>query len=113
MFAAVRCFVSIRRVYLLAWFTGFCLIANGAYLLGGGILAGGADDGGVILHNGGFRWQLIGFGAVAMAVGLYLWNGLGPYFGLGSSCGRVDRIATVGITVAWLILVCIEALIAN
>ena len=57
-FIAARCFAAKRHVYLLAWFAGFCLIANGAYLLGGAILTGGADDGGVILQHGGARWQL-------------------------------------------------------
>ncbi len=86
--------------YLAAWFAGFCLIANGGYLLGGAFLAGGADDGGVILQHGGARWQLLAFGVPAIAAGLYLWNGLGPYFGLGESRGKVDRKAAVGVTVA-------------
>jgi hypothetical protein len=100
--AAARCFVAKRRVYLLAWFAGFCLVANGAYLLGGAILNGGADDGGVILQHGGARWQLLGFGLIAVAAGLSLWNGLGPCFGLGPSRGRVDRKAAVGVTIALL-----------
>ena len=113
IFIAVRCFAGKRHVYLLTWFAGFCLIANGAYLLGGAILTGGADDGGVILQHGGARWQLIGFGVVAVAAGLYLWNGLGPYFGLGPSRGQVDRKAAVGVTVALLVVVVLEAFLAN
>ena len=97
---ATRCFAAKRHLYLLAWFAGFCLIANGAYLLGGAFLTGGGDDGGVILQHGGARWQLAGFGALALAAGLYLWNGLGPYFGLGPSGGKVDRKAAVALAVA-------------
>jgi hypothetical protein len=78
IFAAARCLAAKKRIYLLAWFAGFCLIANGAYLVGGVFLTGGADDGGVILQHGGLRWQLCAFGVVAVAAGLYLWNGLGP-----------------------------------
>jgi hypothetical protein len=96
IFIAARCLAARRRLYLLAWFAGFCLIANGAYLLGGAILSGGADDGGIILQQGGSRWQLLAFGIFAVAAGLYLWNGLGPYFGLGPSRGKVDRTAAIG-----------------
>ncbi len=102
-----------RHLYLLAWFAGFCLLANGSYLLGGAILSGGADDGGVILQNGGERWQLLAFGVAAVAAGLYLWNGLGPYFGLGASRGEVDRKAAVGVTIALVAIISLEALLAN
>jgi hypothetical protein len=98
--AIARCFAAKRHVYLLAWFAGFCLIANGAYLFGGAFLTGGADDGGVILQHGGAHWQLFSFGIVTVAAGLYLWNGLGPYFGLGSSRGQVDRTAAAAVTFA-------------
>jgi hypothetical protein len=106
--------VAVRRLakpyaYLAAWFAGFCLIANGGYLLGGAFLGGGADDGGVILRNGGARWQLVAFGGVAIAAGLCLWHGLGPYFGLGESGGKVDRRAAVGVTIA---LVCVIILLS-
>lgn len=113
MLAIARCLAEKRRTYLLAWLAGFCLVANGAYLLGGAILTSGADDGGVILHNGGSRWQLIAFGLVAIAGGLYLWNGLGPYFGFGPDNGHVDRKTAVSVTAAWIVLVCVEALTAN
>jgi hypothetical protein len=110
---AARCFAAKRHVYLLAWFAGFCLVANGAYLLGGAILSGGADDGGAILQHGGARWQLLGFGVIAVAAGLYLWNGLGPCFGLGPSRGQVDRKTAVAVTIALLVVVCLETLLAN
>jgi len=94
--------------YLAAWFAGFCLIANGGYLLGGAFLAGRADDGGAILQHGGARWQLLAFGVPAIVAGLCLWHGLGPYFGLGASRGKVDRKAAVGVTIA---LVCVILLL--
>jgi hypothetical protein len=105
IFAAAHCFTTKHRVFLLAWFAGFCLIANGAYIFAGAFFAGAADDGGVILQYGGYRWQLLSFGVVAVAAGLYLWNGLGPCFGFGSSHGRVDRTAAVGVAVALLCVV--------
>jgi hypothetical protein len=86
--------------YLARWFAGFCLVANGGYLLGGAFLGGGGDDAGVILHSGGVRWQLVAFGLPAVAAGLYLWNGLGPHFGLGEARGKVDPKAAIGVAIA-------------
>jgi hypothetical protein len=111
--AAARCLAAKRHVYLLTWFVGFCLIANGAYLLGGAILTGGADDGGIILQQGGSRWQLCAFGVFAVAAGLCLWNGLGPYFGLVPSRGRVDRNAAIGVSVLLFAVLCAELLLAS
>ena len=113
IFLAVRCFAAKRRLYLLAWFAGFCLVANGGYLLGGAILTGGADDAGVILQHGGARWQLFVFGIVALVAGLYSWNGLGPYFGFGASRGQVDRRDAVWVTIALLTVLCLQSLLAN
>jgi hypothetical protein len=111
--AASRCFTSKWQIDLLAWFAGFCLITNGAYLFGGAILTGRGDDGGVILQSGGLRWQLIAFGVVAIAAGLYVWNGLGPCFGLGSSRGKVSRKATIAVVAMLIVLACIEAWMAH
>lgn len=99
-----------RHAYLATWFAGFCLIANGAYLSGGSFFDSGADDAGVIFQNGGTQWQLLLFGIPAIALGLYLWNGLGPHFGFGRG-GKVDRKAAIGTTVALLAVVCVEILI--
>lgn len=80
-------------LYLFRFFAGFCLISNGAYI-GGGALEGFADAGDMLRH-GSVVWQLIFFGIISVAGGLYLWNGLGPRFGLGESQGRVSRSASV------------------
>ena len=95
--------------WLARWFAGFCLVANGAYLLGGVFLRGGGDDAGVILQSGGARWQLAAFGLAAIAAGLYLWHGLGPYFGLGEARGKVDRRAAIGVAIG---LACIIIILA-
>jgi hypothetical protein len=110
LFAAARCFATKQNVFLLAWLTGFCLIANGGYLLGGVILTGSGDDGSVILQHGGLRWQLLTFGVMAIAGGLCLWNGLGPSFGLGVSRGRVSRKAAIGVATLLLLIVCVGLL---
>ena len=38
-------------------------------------------------------WSLWLFGAASLPLGLYLWNGLGPHFGLGTAAGKVDHRA--------------------
>ena len=35
----------------------------------------------------------VAIGAVTFPLGLYLWHGLGPNFGLGAAAGKVDRRA--------------------
>ena len=76
------------------------MVANGDIPVGRRFLGGGGDDAGVILQSGGARWQLVAFGLPTIAAGLYLWNGLGPSFGLGDARGRVDRKAAVGVAIA-------------
>jgi len=92
--------------YLAAFFAGFCLIANGAYLAADAFLQGG--DGRELVAQGSPPWLLALFGLAAVAGGLYLWNGLGPRFGFGPARGRVDRRVAVGTFIAWLVLVLLE-----
>ncbi len=98
------------HAYLARFFAGFCLIANGAYLAAGSLMPDG-DDAGTILRHGGQQWQLIAFGLLASAAGLYLWNGLGPRFGLGTARGRVDGRAAAGMILAFVLLVALELLL--
>ena len=77
-----------RFSYLVRFFAGFCLIANGAYIGVGSLqLIGDAGD---LLHHGMPIWTLWLFGFVTVPFGLLLWNGLGTYFGLGDAKGQVD-----------------------
>jgi hypothetical protein len=78
-----------KHMYVLRFFAGFCLVANGAYIGGGSFARTG--DCGDLLRHGAAIWQLWLFGGIAVAAGLGMWNGLGPHFGLGEAKGRVDR----------------------
>jgi hypothetical protein len=73
--------------FVLRFFAGFCLIANGAYIAGGSFKEVG--DCGEMLRHGSSLWQLWLFGAATVPPGLWLWHGLGPDFGLGSAAGQV------------------------
>lgn len=95
-----------RIAYLLRFFAGFCVVANGAYL-GGGVFApvGDAAD---ILSLGGSRWALGLFGLVATPIGFRLWHGLGPSFGLGTGRGRVNRGHALGALIFFVLLILAE-----
>ena len=73
--------------YLLRFYAGFCLVANGAYL-GAGLIAP-VGDAATLRQLGTSAWPLALFGAVCVPCGLALWHGEGSHFG---SRGRtVDR----------------------
>ncbi len=98
-----------KLVYLFRFFAGFCLIANGAYLGVGGFSDVG--DAGDLLRYGAPPWTLVAFGLVCVPLGLSLWNGLGPHFGLGPSKGEVGRGASLGMLIFFLIVVGVEMLV--
>jgi hypothetical protein len=96
--------------FLLRFFAGFCLIANGAYLGVGAFARVG--DAGDLLRHGAPRWTLIAFGLVCAPAGLRLWHGLGPRFGLGDAGGEVDRRAVGWALGLVAVLVLAEILVA-
>lgn len=95
-----------RGSYLFRFFAGFCLIANGAYIGAGSFYRIG--DAGTMLRYGSPLWQLWLFGLLATALGLALWNALGPDFGFGAGKGRVSRDASISCLIALLAIVAIE-----
>ena len=98
-------------VYLFRFFAGFCLIANGVYIGLGSIQ--GLADAGVMLMHGSPRWQLIVFGILTAPLGLYLWNGLGPKFGLGEAKGSVNRSAALTSLALFVVLAGVEMAIGS
>jgi VanZ like family len=94
--------------YLFQFFAGFCLIANGAYLAVGSFTEAG--DAGDLVCYGCPKVLMIAFGLLTDPLGLYLWNGLGPHFGLGRSTGRVSRTAASATLVILAAIVVVELL---
>jgi len=70
---AFRFNVGIRR--FLAFFAGFCLIVNGAYIGVGWV--DNAGDAGTLLRHGASLWVMIVAGVLAIAGGLLLWHRIG------------------------------------
>lgn len=106
LFWAAASLARWRFWYLARFFAGFCLIANGAYMLLGSFDSIG--DAGDVLRLGSPRWTLWLFGALTWGLGLALWHGLGPHFGLKKKPPSVDRSAAWAVTVALVLLVVVE-----
>jgi len=95
--------VRLRWAFLLRFFAGFCLLANGLYIGVGSF--DGVGDCGEMLRHGSSPWQLWLFGAVTAPGGLWLWHRQGPHFGLGPARGKVSRPAAYAALTACLLLV--------
>ena len=90
--------------FVLRFFVGICLLANGLYIGIGSFHCVG--DCGEMLRNGSRPWQLWLFGLATAPLGLWLWHRQGAHFGLGSAKGRVSR------PVAWVTLAACIGLLA-
>ena len=88
--------------FVLRFFAGFCLIANGAYLAIGSI--DGIGDAGEMLRHGSAPGQLWLFGAITVPAGLWLWHRQGPCFGLGPAQGQVRAGVALGSLIACVLL---------
>ena len=88
--------------FVLRFFAGFCLLANGLYIGIGSFDRVG--DCGEMLRHGSALWQVWLFGAVTAPVGLWLWHRQGLHFGLGPARGQVSRGVAYGSLVACLSL---------
>jgi len=97
--------------YLTQFFAGFCLVANGCYLAFGSL--GGIGDAGDLLRYGMPVWLLWLFGVVTIPIGFWLWNGLGPYFGFGSSRGHVNPTAAYTLLVLVVVTIVLELVLAE
>ncbi len=65
--------LRVRGAFVLRFFAGLCLIANGAYVAGGALTRVG--DSAEMLRHGSPAWLLGLFGAAAIPAGLWLWHG--------------------------------------
>jgi hypothetical protein len=100
-----------RGVFVLRFFAGFCLVANGAYIAGGSHFRIG--DCGEMLRHGSPLWLLWLFGAVTAPIGLLLWHRQGSCFGLGLAEGQVDRWVGYGTLATCSILLAIAFVVGR
>jgi hypothetical protein len=84
--------IAPKYAWLLRFFAGFCLIANGVYLAAA--VWQPVGDAKLLLELGSPLWLLGAGGVATAAAGLWCWNGLGRHFGWKMPHGEVDaRIA--------------------
>ncbi len=89
--------------FVLRFFAGFCLLANGLYIGVGSFDRVG--DCGEMLRHGSEMWHLWLFGAVTSPAGFWLWHRQGPHFGLGSAKRQVSRGIAYGSLIVCLALI--------
>jgi len=92
LFYAVALKLTRREAFVLRFFAGFCLIANGAYIGVGSF--DGIGDAGQMLRNGSSHWHLWLFGILTVPAGLWFWHRQGANFGLGANGRDVESTVT-------------------
>lgn len=97
--------------FVLRFFAGFCLIANGLYIGLGSFSRVG--DCGEMLSHGSQAWQLWLFGLLTIPAGMWLWYGQGKHFGLGDAKGAVNPRIAYGCLVAFAALASIGFIIGG
>jgi hypothetical protein len=94
--------IRLSGAFVLRFFAGFCLLANGLYIALGSF--GRVGDCGEMLRHGSKLWQLWLFGTITVPVGLWLWHGQGQYFGLGQANSQISRNVAYGSLIVCLLL---------
>lgn len=95
---AIAEFLRLTGAFVVRFWAGFCLIANGAYIGFGSFQHLG--DCGEMLNHGSSAWQLWLFGMLTIPLGLRLWHGQGGFFGFGTAQGRVSAAVAYGTLIA-------------
>jgi hypothetical protein len=97
--------------FVLRFFAGFCLLANGLYIGIGSFERIG--DCGEMVRHGSALWQLWLFGAITAPAGLWLWHGQGRHFGLGPEARPIGHGVALGTLVACLALLALGVLVGG
>ena len=85
---AIAYALRLNLAFLLRFFAGFGLLANGLYIGLGSFNHIG--DCGEMLRHGSQLWHLWLFGLLTAPAGLLLWHRQGHHFGFGSANGQVS-----------------------
>ena len=85
--------------FVLRFFAGFCLVANGLYIGVGSF--NGVGDCGEMLGHGSSLWHLWLFGAITVPTGFWLWHRQGRHFGLCAAKGHVEKRVAYGCLVVF------------
>lgn len=94
--------------FVLRFFAGFCLIANGLYIAMGSF--GRIGDCGEMLRHGSELWHLWLFGLATVPAGIWLWHGQGAKFGLGKSPKQVSPAIAYSCAAICILILAIEVI---
>lgn len=94
--------LRLRLAWLARFFAGCCLLANGLYLGVGSF--GAIGDAGDIIRQGSPVWTLWLFGLATAPAGLWLFDGLGPKFGLGPNAEVISYRLSYGCLAALVVI---------
>ena len=97
--------------FVLRFFAGFCLIANGAYIAGGSFDRIG--DCGEMLRHGSAPWHLWLFGAATVPAGFWLWHRQGAHFGLGNAGAQVSAGVAYSSLVVCMVLLAVAFMVGG
>jgi hypothetical protein len=97
--------------FVLRFFAGFCLIANGLYIGIGSFAAIG--DCGEMLRHGSPVWVLWLFGMATTPFGFWLWNGEGKHFGLGKQPAKVELRLAYSVSAVVIMTLILECLLSG
>jgi hypothetical protein len=104
--SAIASWATLPGWYLVQFFAGFCLVANGAYLGFGSFSEAG--DAGDLLRLGTPIALLWLFGLITIPIGFWLWNGLGKHFGIGAGPYTMNPVAAYTMVAILALIVGIE-----
>ncbi len=96
--------VVVRQVAL--FFAGFCLLANGCYILFGSV--DGVGDCGVMMQHGSPFWTLIAFGGVSIPSGIVAWHRLGSVKTFLRNPGLIDPVVAWSLLAILMLLTAVE-----
>ena len=92
-----------KATFVLRFFAGFCLIANGAYLGFGSF--DGVGDCGEMLKYGSPIWSLWIFAVLTIPVGFWFWHRQGREFGIGKQAKPISSVVVSQMVTIMLLLI--------
>lgn len=98
--------MRLRAAWMLRFFAGFCLLANGLYIGVGSFQ--GVGDAGDLLRHGAPRWTLWLFGLLAAPAGLALWHNLARHAGWGPDARPASAADAWTVAIVLVVLIALE-----
>ncbi|MGL6196180.1 MAG: M50 family metallopeptidase [Thermoguttaceae bacterium] len=99
--------INLPALHVARFWTGFCFIANGAYV-GFDFSTTGPTDAGELISHGVNRLFLVLLGSVFVSFGLLLWNGQAKKFGFGKEPQPVSSRLAYAMLLLTILIIIVE-----